>query len=164
MKLTKIETSPRTRIDTAAGIRVFAGDTMIYGDTGWRDVSGYLSPGLIVSSAFGRVRIRRIGGRIEFDIKVDVLESGLTSILERMPIGFRSISRYPMDNGIFTHTAVGGGASQLKAGAHVGVFYNNDQPLRTGASTPFPNPGTVAWTGAYPTDDPWPASLPGTPA
>lgn len=45
MKLTKIETPPRTRIDTTVGTRVFAGNTMIFGDTGWRDITENLQDG-----------------------------------------------------------------------------------------------------------------------
>lgn len=32
------------RVDTSVGTRVFAGDTMIFGDTGWRDLSADFTP------------------------------------------------------------------------------------------------------------------------
>ena len=164
MKLTKIETPPRTRIDTTVGTRVFAGDTMIYGDTGWRDVSQYLVPGLAISSSFGRARMRRIGGRVEFDVKLDVLQAGISGIFQGIPRGLWPISKYPMDNQIFTATTTGAGVSSLTSGTHAGVFYPNDNPIRTGVGTPWPNQGTIAWTSSYATDDTWPTSLPGTPA
>ncbi|WP_211438912.1 hypothetical protein [Corynebacterium glutamicum] len=160
---TRLPENLSLRVDTTVGTRIFAGGTMIYGDTGWRDVSGYLIPGLVVSVNNGRARMQRVGNRIEFDIKVDVNISGLIAIFDAIPSGYRPIPRFPMDNGIFTHSNVGGGASQLKAGALPGVFYNTSQPLRTGATTPFPNPGTVAWTGSYATDDQWPSTLIGLP-
>ena len=164
MKLAKIETPPRTRIDTTVGTRVFAGDTMIYGDTGWRDMSQYLVPGLAISSSFGRARMRRIGGRVEFDVKLDVAQSGLTEIFNGIPMGFRPMSQYPMDNQIFTAPTTGAGASLLTSGTHIGVFYPNTSPLRTGAATPWPDQGTIAWTSSYSTSDPWLTSLPGNPA
>ena len=164
MKLTKIETPPRTRIDTTVGTRVFAGDTMIYGDTGWRDVSQYLVPGLAISSSIGRARMRRIGGRVEFDVKLDVLQAGISGIFQGIPRGLWPINRYPMDNQIFTAPTLGAGASALKSGTRTGVFYPNDNPIRTGAGSPWPNQGTIAWTSSYATDDAWPTSLPGLPA
>ena len=164
MKLTPITNPVALRLDTTVGTSIFAGNTMIHGDTGWRDISGYLVPGLVVSGNFGRARMRRSGNRIEFDLKVDVNTSGLTAIFEGIPSGYRPVPTYPMDNGIFTHSAAGASASMLKAGGRAGVFYNSEKPLQTGASTPFPNPGTVAWTGSYATEDPWPSTLIGLPA
>ena len=164
MKLTKIETSPPIRIDTTVGTRVFAGDTMIFGDTGWRDMSQYLITGLAISSNFGRARMRRIGGRVEFDMKLDVLQQGMVGIFQGIPRGLWPISRYPMDNQAFTASKLGATVSELKSGTHTGVFYPNDNPIRTGVATPWPNQGTIAWTSSYTTDDPWPTSLPGLPA
>lgn len=163
MKLTKIETPPRTRLDTTAGTRIFAGDTMIFGDTGWRDVSQYLVAGLGVSSNFGRARMRRVAGRVYFDIKLDVTQSGVTQVFNGIPIGFRAMPQYPMDNQIFTASKLGATVSELKSGTHAGVFYPNTSPLQTGAATPWPDQGTVAWTSSYSTSDPWPTSLPGIP-
>lgn len=44
------------RVDNSVGTRVFVGDTMIYGDTGWRDISDEVS-----DRESGRLLIRRIG-------------------------------------------------------------------------------------------------------
>lgn len=164
MKLTEITNPVALRRDTTVGTRIFSGSTMVHGDTGWRDISGYLVPGLVVSVNFGRARMRRFGNRVEFDLKVDVNTSGLTAIFEGIPSGYRPIQRFPMDNGIFTNSDAGAGASMLKAGGHPGVFYSTEKPLQTGVNTPFPNPGTVAWTGSYATEDPWPSTLIGLPA
>ena len=163
MKLTKIETSPPIRIDTTVGTRIFAGDTMIHGDTGWRDMSQFLVAGLAVSSNFGRARMKRVASRVYFDLKLDVTQPGVTRVFDGIPIGFRAMSLYPMDNQIFTASTTGAGASLLTSGTHVGVFYPNSSPLQTGAATPWPEPGTIAWTSSYSTSDPWPTSLPGTP-
>ena len=51
MKLTKIETPPRTRIDTTVGTRVFVGDTMIYGDTGLRRLASWDSEGVDIPNS-----------------------------------------------------------------------------------------------------------------
>lgn len=150
-------------VDTSVGTRVFVGGVMVYGDTGWRDVSSMLAPGLALSSSFGRAKIRRTGTRVEFDLKVDVTAAGITGIFSGVIPGFNPIPDYPMDNSIFTATSTGAGASALQSGTHAGVFYPTGTPLRTGSSTPWPNPGTVAWTSSYATNAPWPTSLPGTP-
>lgn len=164
MKLTKIETSPPIRIDTSVGSRVFAGGTMIYGDTGWRDMRQFLIAGLGISSNAGRARMRRVAGRVYFDIKLDVTQSGLTTIFNGIPTGFRAVSNFPMDNQVFTSPTTGAGASLLTSGTHVGVFYSNSSPLQTGFRTPWPDQGTIAWTSSYATGDAWPTTLPGLPA
>lgn len=47
-------------VDTSAGTRVFVGETMIHGDTGWRNISGLLINGWTVS----RMSIRRYGDTV----------------------------------------------------------------------------------------------------
>lgn len=163
-EVTLAQLNQAIRVDTSVGTRVFTGDTMIYGDTGWRDMSQFLIEGLAISSSFGRARMRRVAGRVYFDLKLDVTQPGLTAIFEGVPTGFRAISMFPMDNQIFTAPTTGAGASLLIPGTHAGVFYASSSPLRTGTQTPWPDQGTIAWTSSYFTSDPWPTSLPGNPA
>ena len=163
MKLTKIETPPQIRTDTAVGTRIFAGGTIIYGDTGWRNIASWLDPSVKLNSNLGKAKVRRIGDIVYFDLKLEVVAE-TTSILTGVPLGFRAGSDFPTDAGITTAPTPAAGASALRSYTAPGVIYAGDKPLRTGAITPLQAGITMAWTLSYTTPDPWPTSLPGNPA
>lgn len=73
------------RLDTTVGTRIFAGTTMVYGDTGWRDVSASL-----LSGATGKALIRRKDTTVYIRLS-DISTPGFTidtNILD-IPLGFR---------------------------------------------------------------------------
>ena len=147
MKLTKIETPPRTRIDTTVGTRVFAGDTMIYGDTGWRDVSDTT----LVEVTEARLFIRRIGNMVYYTADSLRLANDVPpgEGIVTIPVGFRSVRAF----------RVGSGATyELNAAVYSsggGMELHTREGVQAGRRRFYLN-----WV----TDNPWPTSLPGTPA
>ena len=140
MKLTKIETSPRTRINTTVGTRVFAGDTMIFGDTGWRNVRGTLVNGWTASG----VQIRRINAQVFVKIYALRGVDATDRVFLPMPEGFNW---------------GGNGNVMIIGGVAVG-YSGRAFSLATGLDyfTGYFNEGSLV------TNNPWPTSLPGTPA
>ena len=147
MKLTKIETSPHTRIDTTVGTRVFAGDQMIHGDTGWRDISDTA----LVEVTEARLFIRRLGNIVYYTADSLLLTNdvppgvGVVTI----PVGFRPVRAFRAGSGATyelnaaVYSSSGGMELRTREGATAGRrrFYLN-------------------WV----TDNSWPTSLPGLPA
>ena len=84
-------------VDNTAGKRVFITDgtteTMISGDTGWRDLSSLLLPGVVLGVG-GLVRIRRCNDRVTLKIRNMTYTSEATEnyFLRGYPIGFRGTS------------------------------------------------------------------------
>ena len=144
MKLTKIETSPPIRIDTTVGTRVFAGDQMIHGDTGWRDISGEV---LVPTEPGTRVFIRRTGAHVY--LSADILRFSGTvpaaSEFLAIPDGFRAVKTFR------TSGAYEAGSVYSQRGGSAFCF-------RSSAT------GSSRFYVSYLTDNPWPISLPGTPA
>ena len=73
-------------VDTSVGTRVFAGDTMIHGDTGWCDIAGDLENGWTATL----FRIKRVGD--EVTIRTENLNAGTATsdIFYILLIGFRT--------------------------------------------------------------------------
>ena len=166
MKLTKIETPPRTRIDTTVGTRVFAGDTMIYGDTGRRMLTQWNSAGEVTygtlpsgiaptPGASGGIYIRRIGDRVTMSLIAAQAGSSASSI--PIPDGFRVTSApfpftnlFPIREGGVTHVRIGSTFAYLgnmTAGANMADGTNSYA-------------ASISWDATQP----WPTTLPGTPA
>ena len=166
MKLTKIETPPRTRIDTTVGTRVFAGDTMIYGDTGRRMLTQWSSAGEVTygtlpngiaptPGASGGIYIRRIGHRVTMSLIAAKTDSSAASI--PIPDGFRVTSApfpftnlFPIREGGVTHVRIGATFAYLgnmTAGANMADGTNSYA-------------ASISWDATQP----WPTTLPGTPA
>lgn len=140
------------RLDTSVGTRVFAGDTMIHGDTGLRSVPE-LSTSLDVStSSLHGVFIRRVGDLVSLTV-LGVWIAGQW-ITETLPSGFRPLSgEYLASRGV---AAVDG---------DVRTFGNSVTLLRLSFGTPFPASGVaVSLNASWQTADPWPTTLPGLPA
>lgn len=131
------------RLDTSVGTRIFAGTRMIYGDTGWRDISGSLREGWT-----GVLKARRIGDMVTIR-GLDISIGTSTSIvLAYLPAGFLGSEGYPL-------SAYTSGSTFVYAR----IFNNIVQLDRTTEPTLARDLG-----GTYLTSDPWPTSLPGTPA
>ena len=120
-----------------------------YGDTGWRDYTDV--PGGIKS---GQVLIRRKESRLFLHLETMTPDStGTNFSLGRLPVGFRGTgftTRWTMADGSFTNPEVfTGNVSKLGYVNIYGTF--SKEPALTG-------------TASYLTTEPWPSSLPGTPA
>ena len=153
MKLTKIETPPRTRIDTTVGTRVFAGDTMIYGDTGWRDVKGLDAAGFS-----GALEVRRINNTVHIRlIALSPPEDLVRPTIVSLPSGLRASGRVMLP---LTHTNAVGTQARLWIDAAVARVVMGNTSAVDGIYT-----SSTKLTGinSFVTDDPWPTSLPGTP-
>ena len=146
MKLTKIETPPRTRIDTTVGTRVFAGDTMIYGDTGWRNVD-WLPNGHDIET----LKARRQNNTITLTGVITPKSGGEVSRPSAIPDGFRQTASNGL--GVYLYTL---------SGAQVAYFYLNVAGTTYLRNTTNDSAGRFALT--WVTDEAWPTSLPGTPA
>lgn len=71
------------RLDTTVGTRVFAGTTMIYGDTGWRDITSLLNPGWT-----GRVLIKRTTHHVVIRLQGILREAEAGDIMFTLPYGY----------------------------------------------------------------------------
>lgn len=143
-------------VDNSVGTRVMLGSTMIHGDTGWRNVTALMLNGLS-----GTVSIRRVGSEVMALIQslsgMDSVASS-TDILT-LPDGWRSVQRetQPLTHltqlGIRPLVWVESAALRITRDAE-----NSATRLTFDSSMAFR--GLVRWE----TSQPWPASLPGTPA
>ena len=132
-------------VDTSVGTRVFAGDTMIYGDTGWRNITStaILVP---VSTGTEKILVRRMGNIVFWDADNFNPSEDFRGEFMEIPIGFspgltpfRSSGLYEMPGVIYT----AGNKIMASTTAPAGLrrFYVN-------------------WV----TEQGWPTELPGTPA
>lgn len=134
-------------VDTTVGARVFIGDVMVYGDTGNRDVRDLLINGYTGSQA----RLRRFGHTIE--LYLYGIEGGAESEFISLPDGYRPVG--------------GDGAAILanNGSADVVVLLYSAVQHTLGKPSDVSQLGTdVLTTVRYTTADPWPSTLPGTPA
>lgn len=142
------------RVDDSVGTRVFVGTTMIYGDTGWRNVSAGL-----VNGWTGQVWIRRRGHNVTLlalgvgggsPSNMLTLQSGFRSPVSGFS-GFNYGSPYAMADASSPTNVLGGYLLVASSGSllrgHLESGVTNIQ-------------GDAGWT----TNDSWPTSLPGTPA
>lgn len=80
-------------VDTSVGTRVLVAGVMIHGDTGWRDVSSWLSEGV----ESGSLRVRREGSNVTWRFVNVLLPAGFQGdVVQNIPAGFRmdSSERY----------------------------------------------------------------------
>lgn len=140
-------------------------------DTGWRDVTDLIQPGILHATTPGRLLMHRIGDRVtmRFDnLKpVGTLPAPVHLINDAplIPVGFRPGSqhvqgfatrlnaittRYDMTLWSSTRLSTYGRTSLTsESGARVAEWTDADTLV-----------GEMTWT----TDDPWPTTLPGAPA
>ena len=149
------------RIDSTAGTRVFAGDVMLYGETGWRDLTPYLAAGVTPSSNIPDARFRRVDDMVEFAMKVDLADDFTGAAICTFPAGFRAPS-YRYLPGAYTAPEKGATASVMVPVSMIG--YVSSAVLQTPSSKRLPAGSTLIWGGRFDTKDPWPNTLPSTPA
>lgn len=135
------------RVDQSAGRAVYTYDDlnsreqMIYGDTGWRDVSADLANGWT-----GNLYLRRVGNSVTFGVRN--LVRGSTDTLYSLPSGFgltvTSAHALPI--------AVNGQVQLLRIGSGGSVTLN------AAIAAAIAEAGMVTW----PTSASWPTTLPGT--
>ena len=150
-EVTLAQLNQAIRIDTSVGTRAFAGDTMIFGDTGWRNVTpgGYT----------GTLSARRVGEMVM--VRLAALappEDVVIPTIASLTPGFQSAGR------------VMGPITRLNSLGVQGRLWIEGGLVRVvvGTGTKIDDPYTPShqYTGVeiYPTNDPWPTTLPGTPA
>ena len=148
-------------VDTSVGTRVYVGDTMIHGDTGWRDLTPYLEPGVTPSTNLGEARFKRENNRVYVEMKVDLSEEFTGSTLAILPEGFRASSfRYLAIP--FTATGAGQNASNHVPFSGMGYTSLNGR-VQTPSNVTFQKSSTVIWFFDFESDPSWPATLPSTP-
>ena len=139
------------RVDNSVGARVFVGDTMIYGDTGWRELvpeNGWV----------GAIYVRRVNNTVYYRGKISA-ETASNSNAWDIPTGFRA-GNIVSSNG---HGYEYGRAL---------VYTEETEPKVRNVSFYFSRFSITSYDPAhtyginlsYPTTNPWPATLPGTPA
>ena len=152
MKLTPINPSIPVRIDTSAGTRVFAGTTMITGDTGTRDVSEIAEGFDFSSSTYHKMTLRRVGNQVYMEA-TGVRTADDAWLTKVLPAGFRprtgeynALRGFALSNGRVS--AVGNSNTLLRLSRSSGDFKTGD---------------TVTINTTWFTNDGWPTTLPGTP-
>lgn len=115
---------------------------VIHGDTGWRNIAP-----MAVNSWVGRMRLRRIGSTCS--LYLDFVRGGTAVEVLTLPDGFR-----PIDN--IKTNVLGGGSIQSIYLSALGVM-TKQNIAHTG-----PTSGGEIWS--WPSNNPWPTTLPGTPA
>lgn len=140
------------RLDTTVGTRIFAGDTMIYGDTGRRSVPDLTTSLDVSTSGTHGLHIRRVGGLVTLTGSGRWIAGQW--VTETLPLGFRPHNvEYLSARGIAIVDAT------------TRMFGNSGTLLRLSFPTPFPAEGvSVGLNASWYTDDPWPSTLPGLPA
>ena len=153
MKLTKIETSPPIRIDTTVGTRVFAGNTMVYGDTGGRKIEDLATGFDFSASANHTMTIRRVGNEVTLE-GMGTRTEAVAFFTGTLPLGFRPKSgEYRSNRGL------------ALVGTSLVPLGNNNSVLRFSSTGSIVDVGARAeFTARWSTLDSWPTSLPGTPA
>ena len=159
----RVPASLGLRVDNSVGTRIFAGETMIYGDTGWRDVQSLIGPGLLVTEGVSggfQSRVRRVGNSVWWAFRfrpgeqfvgtkqsIEILPGSTPAGFKENPASFASFGG-SMD---FT----GGQLSLTNEGGSSRIA------IYTTANWRMTSYGV---SGFYSTNEPWPASLPGLPA
>lgn len=140
------------RVDNSVGTRVFLGNTMIHGDTGWRNVTALLFNDVLeASDSTMRVSLRRCNDTIHLAYRMRVKTSSSHDFLE-LPVGF--VPQLP-------YRALAGTTS---GGGLIGTFGFPNR-LRF---TPSPAVGTlvsghISVSVSSAAAHNWPSALPGSP-
>ena len=136
-------------LDTSVGTRVFVGGVMVYGSTGNRDIRQTLIRADTIKPG-GTALLGREGNRVNLSLyDIDPSGTGTVRITDTLPIGFRPTAR-----DAFTVSIISG--ATLRAVVMPTGLYVYQVP--TDANNRLRE--TLSWT----TLDPWPTTLPGTPA
>lgn len=142
------------RVDTTVGTRVFVGDTMIYGDTGWRNIKDVYVP-----EYSGALSIRRVNNFVTLRLTAlappeDVLRPTIAILQGGLSAVGRSMLPLTQATAIGTQSRLWVDSSVIRIvmgnTSFINEYFTPSTPL-TGTNT-------------FLTDDAWPTSLPGTPA
>lgn len=141
-----VQQASALRVDTTVGTRVFFGNRMIYGDTGWRNITS-----LIPEVTSGTVRVRRINevSYISFSSTVFSTTSAGLNISRMIPAGFRIA-----DTG-FTYFPFSPDVSPQPTTLRIDQYGHAYLYNVRGTTTS----GMFSWPASS-----WPTTLPGTPA
>lgn len=133
------------RVDTTVGTRVFAGDTMIYGDTGWRDITGNL---MYAASPNSRIFIRRDNNLVTVSADAFQLEEEVPAYGDflSIPEGFRTERPF-----------------RYSGAYEAGALYTSTGGLYISTRSAI-TPGSRRFYIQYASSTNWPTTLPGTPA
>ena len=143
------------RLDTSVGTRVFldhpGGSTMLYGDTGWRDIGDLVTTG--EASPTRPTKIRRINDQIYFTLTRNAVTGGSTML--SLPTGWYT----GQGNERIYHMGANGNASLLFRilGTPSGLT-GNVQPTTSRIEN-----ASLTLNSTWATTLPWPTTLPGTP-
>ncbi len=155
---TRVPSTLALRLDTTVGTRIFAGNTMIYGDTGWRDISANIRP-----EWTGWARIKRDTHEVRVLAYLTATEAligqprSTRRRLLSLPAGFYSTAT-------LAYRSPGNGSQN-------GIFIPIDMAYALNMLDIAPSDVNIGlWTGAtftvnhvFPVDSPWPNTLPGIP-
>lgn len=151
------------RVDTTVGTRIFISDgvteQLVKSDTSHRDISGSLASGLTksISPNATAPTIRRVNDQVFLSLYLDVANSGTEVYVP--PYGFRPKPTISTPGQLFIDsTKVGSGLpSEVK-----GWYLSKASGVRSSGALGFNT--TIMLTATWETPDPWPTTLPGTPA
>ena len=164
-EVTLAQLNQAIRVDTSVGTRVFAGDTMIYGDTGRRMLTQWNSEGEVTYGTLpsgivptpgvsGGIYIRRVGARVT--ISLIAASAGSSALSIPIPDGFRVTSApfpftnlFPIRAGGVTHARIGA-TSIFLGGMTVGANMADDTNSYA---------ASLSWDATQS----WPVTLPGMP-
>lgn len=152
------------RVDNTVGKRVFISDGtaehLVSGDTGWRNINSALEP--MWEPSLGGLVISRSGDAVYVQAYLKatsaasgVSRSGATRVFAAMP-GFRP-SQYAGRGTAILKSNIPGVVTSLATPTSIEVA-----GFATGGS--YVAGDTVTFSVSYQTTDPWPTTLPGTPA
>lgn len=144
-EVTLAQLNQAIRVDTSVGTRVFSGDTMIHGDTGWRNITENL---MYAASPGSRILIRRDNNLVTVSADVFQLAEEVPAYGDflSIPAGFRT--EYPF----------------RQSGAYeAGAIYTSTGGLHISTRATMA-PGSRRFYIQYISNTNWPTSLPGTPA
>lgn len=153
----QIQSGGVIRRDDSVGTRVFIGDVMIHGDTGWRRIDGLLSPSFTADFTDGQLLVKRTNSfvTVRMFIKQASALSDVNVKLFSLPAGFVPSNLY-------------GAAGSVRRGLDLVPLGNilERQNVNSIGFTKWGSSTNEVCTGELimHTNDPWPTSLPGTPA
>lgn len=148
MKLTPIINPVALRLDTTVGTRIFAGTTMIFGDTGWRDIS-------TLGEGIDFLRISRYGNRVSISGGGARVATGGTFLTKALPVGFLPTEIRPARGFMVIKSAM-----YPVGNASIANRLNYQSPPYA-ASVAVGD--QLVFEASWITTDPWPSTLPGLP-
>lgn len=140
----RVPPSLALRLDTTVGTRIMAGTHMIHGDTGLRNIATLMSD---FTSAGFDITIRRVNNLVQLGCYVRLADKpiAVTDVLMTLPAGFRPASRMRF------------------LGERPGIIdvINDGQVV---SRSEVPEGVYLSFSAHFMTSNPWPTTLPGTPA